>query len=519
MALSSLLLVLSVLLLRIGSCLEVTPGSSCSSFCLDIGRKDGFDPAASTTNSSEIVCQDLDFSTRDEGVKFKTCLECLQKSEKVNETESDLHWYLYNLRYALSTCLFSIPDESSDHFVNSPCIIEHACRPLRYSLTADALLANNTNTYGYCIADGGSFQGDSLKPCVSCLQASNDQSYLSNFMVALQAGCQQKPEPGDLLSLSGTVFAKDAVNITAPVRDIRDDPEGAGSGTLTTGAIVGIAVGAGLLLLGGIALFIVYWRRQKKFDKEEQLSEFRTYGASPDPFLPPVGGKMSASLRSYSGQGHYKEGQPMSSGDYYDKMEDDIRAGRLQYNYDPRSMSRGPNSALPAHSAYIPQAMSRGPLTAHAVHISHNPAPQAATQNQARRDTADPYNMGSIQPPPPAVYPEHSRRDTSSTIPPPPPGPPTSRRKVPSLVLPAASKLRMPKKYSPPMVVIDGAHSGQREMHISQPVIQNTARFQDMPLAGGVVYAEDARVVEQLQQPPQDYAEVPMKSGKSLLYG
>jgi hypothetical protein len=344
-------------------------------------------------------------------------------------------------------------------------------------------------------------------------------------MTALEAGCEQKPEPGTLISLSGTIFAKGAVEITTPTEDIRNKPEGAGSATLTTGAIVGIAVGAGLLLLGGVVLFVVYWRRQKKFDKEEQLNSFRSYGASPDPFLPPAGGKMSASLRSYSGQGHYKDGQHISTGEYYDKMEEEIRAGRLQYNYDPRAASRGPNSALPAHQAYIPQAMFRGPLNAHAVTNTHNPAPPAATHGRmSASTTADAYAMGSIQPPAPAVHPEHSRYTTSSNpMPPPPPGPPAARPKVPSLILPAASKLRMPKKYSPPMVIVtDAAPAGtgehHRELQISQPVIPNTTRFQDMPLAGGVVYATDARAVEQAHH-PEEYSEVPMKSGKSLLYG
>lgn len=525
MALLPLFLVLSALLLRTGLCLEVTPGSSCASFCVDFGRENGFDPAASSTNSSEIVCRDLEFSTHDTGIRFKSCVECLEKSTKVNETESDLHWYLYNLRYAVSTCLWGVPDEPADDFANSPCVTEYACEPLKESLIADKLSPTNNQTYGYCSANGGVFNGPNIKSCTSCLQASSDQAYLSNFMTALEAGCEQKPEPGVLLSLSGTVFAKEAVDITEPTEDIRSKPKGAGSATLTTGAIVGIAVGAGLLLLGGIALFIVYWRRQKKFDKEEEMNAFRSYGASPDPFLPPTG-KMSASLRSYSGQGHYKDGgQPLSTGEYYDKMEEDIRAGRLQYNYDPRAASRGPNSALPAHQAYIPQAMFRGPLNAHAVNTTtHNPAPPAASHGHMSTSTADSYAMGSIQPPAPAVHPDHSRYTVSSnSVPPPPPGPPSRRSNVPSLVLPAASKLRMPKKYSPPMVVVRdtasaGAGEQHRELHISQPVIPNTSRFQDMPLAGGVVYATDARAVEQPHH-VDEYAEVPMKSGKSLLYG
>ncbi|KAK0652932.1 hypothetical protein B0T16DRAFT_455253 [Cercophora newfieldiana] len=42
---------------------------------------------------------------------------------------------------------------------------------------------------------------------------------------------------------------------------------------LDTGAIAGIACAAGALFLGGIGLFLVYWRREKRFDKPEEVCE------------------------------------------------------------------------------------------------------------------------------------------------------------------------------------------------------------------------------------------------------
>ena len=93
---SPLLMLLVICLLGSAAALQVTPGSSCASICMDTGEKDAFDPAASTTNSSDITCQDADFSSTDKGKKFQDCLECLQKSKKFDddEQESDLHWYL-----------------------------------------------------------------------------------------------------------------------------------------------------------------------------------------------------------------------------------------------------------------------------------------------------------------------------------------------------------------------------------------------------------------------------------------
>ena len=85
-----------LLLLGLVGALQVTPGSSCATFCLDHERTNAFDHRFSTTNSSDIACEDLDFSTEEKGIKFKACLECLAKSKKVDEEEeeSDLHWYL-----------------------------------------------------------------------------------------------------------------------------------------------------------------------------------------------------------------------------------------------------------------------------------------------------------------------------------------------------------------------------------------------------------------------------------------
>lgn len=92
-SLSSLVLLWAFFLGTVLS-LEVTPGSSCAAVCLGVDEHNGLDPAASYTNTSEITCKDADYSERGIGIKYKNCMECLQKSEKVNGTESDVHWYL-----------------------------------------------------------------------------------------------------------------------------------------------------------------------------------------------------------------------------------------------------------------------------------------------------------------------------------------------------------------------------------------------------------------------------------------
>lgn len=82
----------------------------------------------------------------------------------------------------MSTCLFDTPYASSGDQISSPCVIEYACAPLEETLTDGNLNANSTDTYSYCDAGEEGFGGKPLNWCISCLQASSEQQYLSNCM-------------------------------------------------------------------------------------------------------------------------------------------------------------------------------------------------------------------------------------------------------------------------------------------------------------------------------------------------
>lgn len=64
--------------------LSVTPGSQCESAC---SPEDG---SATATTASDIVCQDNEYDTTEEGRRFKRCVECLKDSEHTKEKDSDL---------------------------------------------------------------------------------------------------------------------------------------------------------------------------------------------------------------------------------------------------------------------------------------------------------------------------------------------------------------------------------------------------------------------------------------------
>jgi hypothetical protein len=76
------------------SSLQVTPGSQCAAVCLDNPENDPLDPASSSTNVSDITCNDSSYADSSRGVKFKNCLDCLQQSRAVKDAESDVRWFL-----------------------------------------------------------------------------------------------------------------------------------------------------------------------------------------------------------------------------------------------------------------------------------------------------------------------------------------------------------------------------------------------------------------------------------------
>lgn len=189
---------------RVLFALEVTSGSPCATYCLDLAEGDGYDPTSSSTNTTDITCRDDGYSKTEAGMKFKNCMECLQDSTVHKGSESDAKWFICtrfdsklhttmltvidNLRYTLTTCLFSKPEPPLQQVEDTPCIIDHACKPLMTPLTFDNLTGNPDETWDYCTADDGSFMAQSLWPCISCLETTDDQTYLSN--------CKQTIFPG-----------------------------------------------------------------------------------------------------------------------------------------------------------------------------------------------------------------------------------------------------------------------------------------------------------------------------------
>ncbi|KAI3321780.1 hypothetical protein HD806DRAFT_147026 [Xylariaceae sp. AK1471] len=591
MKLFVILLLSYISLIRYGSALQTTPGSACAAFCLDNPESDPLNPASSNTTPSDITCTDDSYENSTTGIKFKNCLDCLQKSNATSGTENDVSWFLYNIRYSVDVCLFGFPEASKG--VSSPCNINWACQPLKTALEAGNLDATR-DQFEYCSASGNFTSSRHIDDCIKCFASSPNQGYMSNFVTALRAGCEQKPAPGELIGLSGSLFTDSLVNITTPPVTVSSDNKDTGFGITSTGAIVGISLGGALLFLGGLALFWVYHRRQKRIFQGVLTPNdpgSRSKSITPPPHPPYVGGYSTAEKRAPFQMSDYElraQKNYTNNAAYYDMLEKEMQANRPNYITDTNNPRPGYQSVLPTHPAYLPRThsrqSSRGPSPQPPRPIKTNKPDSYALQTYL--NAADDANaLGLLPPPPPgpppaavigdqsqlrgpspSLYPSHSRNSsvdsrgpspdrrpllnmnlqstsgTSNLPPPPPPPPSTGASKVPSLSFPSVSRIRIPKKYTPPSITVQGAtpidgpsepgsySKSQQQadisigLDISRPMIsQEQPRFEEshwerrrQPPPLPLVIEQSA--VDRRQQ-PWITSEFELKTGKSSMYG
>ncbi|KAI0024464.1 hypothetical protein F4780DRAFT_725525 [Xylariomycetidae sp. FL0641] len=559
----------SVLFQYHGAALQVTPGSSCASMCMDNPESNPLNADSSRTTVGDISCKDSDYDSSKAGIKFKNCLDCLQNSNSTAETESDVSWFLYNIRYSVDVCLYGFPNGAKE--ISSPCDIDFACQPLKGALQAGNL-SSTGDQLEYCTADDGSFNSSQLDACYQCLVSTNDQKYISNFITALKAGCEQQPAPGSLLGLSGTLFTTAHVNITDP--PVQQTSGENSSSPMTTGAVVGIAVGAALLFLGGTGLFWVYYRKQRHMNGNKLQSEYDPSGGDAS-ISPPLHGSFPATaLKETSVMSDYElraQKAYTNNTDYYHMLEKEMQSRQPNYAFDPNRPGSGPQSNLPAHPAYLPRAHSR--------QSSRDRMPQPP--KPIKTNTPDSYalqvylnaaedaNALALPPPPPrpppaatnggssfrgispTPYGSHSRDSSVSGRGPSPdrrplinphipvrdaPPPPPQAAKVPSLSLPSVPRIRIPKKYNPPKITVQGAtpidgptglthEEGELPIgiNISQPIVEHESRFGDSPWERRRKSPPPPLVVEQtaMDRRPKPWVreEAQIRSGRSDFYG
>ncbi|KND93858.1 hypothetical protein TOPH_01832 [Tolypocladium ophioglossoides CBS 100239] len=239
------------------SALQVTPNSPCAALCIDPS-----DPNSSSTRGGDIVCEDAPLRSTPRGQKFQRCLGCLQGSAFAQGGESDQAWFLYNLRYAFDYCVLGYPNATG--VGSNPCMTSEACGRLGGALEHGIKDPSGAEQFAYCAVDGGVVLGSYNDGCLQCVQADGSHAYLSNFLIALEAGCKQKPAPGLLLGLNATVFSNTTIQITQP----SSSPAGSGSSSspstpLSTPAIAAIAIGGLVALALAAACVFVQLRKRR----------------------------------------------------------------------------------------------------------------------------------------------------------------------------------------------------------------------------------------------------------------
>ncbi|KAF4332675.1 exo-alpha-sialidase neuraminidase, partial [Fusarium beomiforme] len=241
--------------------LQVTPNSPCSQFCLDRSDPDSYE-----TRGDEIVCDDDDFKKKAVGQKFQRCLACLQDSTFKQGDESDQDWFLYNMRYSFDYCIFGYPNATG--ISSGPCITSEACGPIGNALKNGITKPNDRGQYDYCDTDNKAMLGDAVDKCQACVKADSSQTIISNFLVALNAGCQQRPRPGTPIGLNDTVFSDGTISIVDPSASVAPGD----NHDLPNTSIAGIAIGAAAFLLISAGCIFMQHRKRRKVSAHNRRS-------------------------------------------------------------------------------------------------------------------------------------------------------------------------------------------------------------------------------------------------------
>ncbi|KAI6766352.1 hypothetical protein HG530_007422 [Fusarium avenaceum] len=543
----------SVLLLLTSTvhALHFTPDSECAALCSGGSNTTSSSSENPVTRPSDIVCEDDEYSDTGNGIRFKNCLNCLQKSDTVLKKESDVYWFLYNVRYAFDVCLYSYPDAADSGTINSPCNIESSCGSLEKALSTSLLKTNTDNQFDYCEAENSIMKSTHYKDCIGCLRSTSNQKYLANFLVAMKAGCMQEPKEGDIIGLSGTIFTSSLINITDPnTNETLPGDDGAPVGSMTTGTIVGIAVGCGLAFAGALCLLCIYCRRSRRRQAaaikiespppDAPMNDHSMYGIQKSSYFTDYPGRPLSTISNAARFGHART---LSNAQYYDTLENGTgdKETPVTYHYAPHSKSNAPNSALPTHPAYIPRVVSRLP--------DRRPSPSSGLRN-VRTNVPDSYALqtylnaggasidsrrGAETPSESAISSLAGSRNASPTpqpllpanAPAPVPAPGTHKSKMPSFSMPSLPKLSIPKKKAPPQLNLLEAtpisavdNDPSRELRISKPLAVLDPRFQDKPLGGKQILSHEIPAGFNDEYLKRREANIsPMLSGNSRVYG
>lgn len=190
-----------------------------------------------------------------------------------------------NLRYAFDYCIFGYPNATG--IGSNPCLTPEACGKLGTALKDGITTPEKVQRLQYCDIDGGVLTGSYYESCLQCVQADGQHAYLSNcklhpkipkhnlilaVLIALEAGCKQKPPAHIPIGLNETIFTSHTIQIVEPSAQSPPSP----TLVLSTPAIAGIAIGSVvfLALLSGCT-YMQIRKRRNKLDRSRRTLSFR----------------------------------------------------------------------------------------------------------------------------------------------------------------------------------------------------------------------------------------------------
>ncbi|KAF7920004.1 uncharacterized protein EAE98_009238 [Botrytis deweyae] len=239
------------------SALKALPDSPCASKCGNV--------LGGTSGENDIVCQNTDYTSLI-GTTYSGCVGCQLTSTFVDPStnETDLEWGLYNLRYAMSWCLFGFPNNTDVE--DTPCITSLSCAPMKNAIEYGNLTTDAQTEYGYC----SDIATNQIAECQNCLEISRATYYLNNFYTLLYGACDQQPAPGSTLSFQGSPFSTTQLNMTSPTPTAVPGQTYSG---LSLNARIGVAVGIIVfaLFITGFCIVFNGRRRRRRVLRQHQL--------------------------------------------------------------------------------------------------------------------------------------------------------------------------------------------------------------------------------------------------------
>ncbi|KAI9646975.1 hypothetical protein NHQ30_004976 [Ciborinia camelliae] len=243
--------------LQFTSALKALSNSPCAAKCGNV--------LGSTSGDDDIVCQDTGYTSL-VGTTYSGCVGCQLTSTFVDPStnQTDLEWGLYNLRYAISWCLFGFPNNTEVE--DTPCITSLSCAPMKNAIEYGNLTTSGIAEYDYC----PDIATNQILECQNCLKISTATYYLNNFYTLLYGACAQQPAPGSTLSFQGSPFSTTQLNMTSPTPSA---VAGQAYPGLSLNGRIGVAVGVIVfaLFITGFCIVFNGRRRRRRVLRQHQL--------------------------------------------------------------------------------------------------------------------------------------------------------------------------------------------------------------------------------------------------------